>query len=185
VITYLPIATIAPAGRGLVVSGSAPVDGSSVSVDGSRDLSEMASSRSVGTVADCRQVGGNLFVRAFVHTAEAMAKVRAGVLGTIAVVASVAGAELMVERVALVDRPQALGKRAGRVFPLNIEKVRKMGPKRIEFGKTVSADGLPIPAAEQRAAEAPAITMLREHLRQPAAIGDREMLCFLLERAGR
>jgi hypothetical protein len=185
VIVYVPIETVASAGRGLVVSGSASVDGSSVSVDGSRDLSEMASERSVGTVADCRQVSGNLFVRAFVHTAEAMAKVRAGVLSGIAVIASAAGNELIVERCALVDRPEALGKRAGRVFPLDIEKVHKMGPKKIEFGKSVGADGAPLDLRTIRVAEAPAIEMLKSYLRHPSAVGDREALCFLLERAGR
>jgi hypothetical protein len=177
--------TVAPAGRGLVVSGSAPVDGSSVSVDGSRELGEMAGERSVGTVADCRQVSGNLFVRAFVHTAEAMAKVRAGVFSGIAVIASAAGNELIVERCALVDRPDALNKRAGRVFPLDIERVRKMGPKKIEFGKSVGADGAPLDLGTIRAAEAPAIEMLKAHLRRPAAIGDLEMMVFLTERGGR
>jgi hypothetical protein len=157
----------------------------SVSVDGSRELGEMTGSRSVGTVADCRQVSGNLFVRAFVHTAEAMAKVRAGVLSGIAVIASAAGNELMVDRCALVDRPEALGKRAGRVFPLDVERVRKMGPKKIEFGKSVGADGAPLDLRTIQAAEAPAIAMLRAHLARPAAIGDREMLCFLIERGGR
>jgi hypothetical protein len=57
--------------------------------------------------------------------------------------------------------------------------------RRIEFGKSVGADGAPLDLREVRKAEAPAITMLRAHLQHPAAVGDRELLCFLTSRAGR
>jgi hypothetical protein len=57
--------------------------------------------------------------------------------------------------------------------------------RRIEFGKSVGADGAPLDLAAMREAEAPAIEMLKSYLRHPAARGDREMLIFLTERGGR
>ena len=62
--------------------------------------------------------------------------------------------------------------------------MRKLMQK-IAFGKTIGANGVPLDPRDVRKAEAPAITMLKSYLAHPAAIGDREMLCFLVERAGR
>jgi hypothetical protein len=57
--------------------------------------------------------------------------------------------------------------------------------RRYEFGKTVGADGLPLdPRQIGKQSERP-IDMIKSYLRHPAAVGDREAMIFLIERAGK
>jgi hypothetical protein len=57
---------------------------------------------------------------------------------------------------------------------------------KFEFGKTVGADGLPFDPRQIAKQSAGPIEMLKNFFRdRPAAVGDREALRFLNERAGR
>jgi hypothetical protein len=57
--------------------------------------------------------------------------------------------------------------------------------RRYEFGRMAKADGTPLqPADIAKQAEGP-IAMLKNYLRHPAAVGDRETMIFLSERAAR
>jgi hypothetical protein len=58
--------------------------------------------------------------------------------------------------------------------------------RRFEVGKTVKAVGadfVPLDPREVRKAELGPIEMLKHYLARPSAVGDREMLIFLTERA--
>jgi hypothetical protein len=188
-IAYVPIETCVPSSGGLVVSGSAPL-AASVLLTG-RALSEMAGEAPVGEVTDCRIVSGSVYVRARVTAANALAKVQHRVLNTIAVIAAVIGDQLAIERVALVDCPDALGKRSGALLslPLSIGKGVKMpdqlGLRRIEFGKTVDDRRRPIDPNLQRVAEAPALAIIKDALRQVRPANDAAFLSWYRERTGR
>jgi hypothetical protein len=57
--------------------------------------------------------------------------------------------------------------------------------RRYEFGRMAKADGTPLHPADLAKQTKGPIEMLKHYLRHPAAVGDRETMIFMLERAGR
>lgn len=109
---YLPLDTIAPAPGGAVtVTAFLPKLDASETVElASRTVAEMTAMEPVGEVTELRGLGAGLFLRARIAAAMAVEKIKATVYRGVALVIDRAG---RVERVALVDHPDALGKRAG------------------------------------------------------------------------
>jgi|SRR5579884_1755754 hypothetical protein len=126
---YLPLDTVAPAPGGLIVSavlarGDAAVERITL---GERALAEMAAVEPVGEISDLRLLADSVFCRARITAPAAILKVSEGVYRGLALIVAHDGS---VERVALVDRPDAFQKRASRnpaaPMPLNIKGVHSM-----------------------------------------------------------
>jgi len=110
---YLPLNTIAPVPGGLIVSGIlARRDAAVERVElADRAVAEMTAVEPVGSVADLKLLAdGTLFCRARITAPNAILKVSEGVYRGFALVISRDG---LVERIALVDRPDAFQKRTG------------------------------------------------------------------------
>lgn len=130
-IKFLSIDTITPAPSGAVtITAFGPNAGSSETVDlASRAVAEMMATEPVGDVIALHNLRDGLFLRAQISAGSAVTKIRATVYRGIALVIDRAG---RVERVALVDYPDALGKRAenGAAAPLrlNLSGATTMSP---------------------------------------------------------
>jgi hypothetical protein len=138
------------------------------------DLVEMMVGPSAGRVVKCEVGPKGLLVEAEITSAVAALKISERVYHGFGVIASMdSEGNAVIQRVALLDAPDVLGKtaKAPSWSSLRIdERFQKMSLKqierrRIEFGKAAESNGRVIDINKQREAAQPALEMLRQFFR--------------------
>jgi hypothetical protein len=116
---FVPFSAVTPTGSALLVEGSVSVS-EAVSAGTKAAVNEMALLGRVGELLRCRVVNGVLTVAAKVWNRTAIAKVIDRVYAGFTLLCSPADDGLTVEKVSLVDRPDALKKRRGGGQPMDL-----------------------------------------------------------------
>jgi hypothetical protein len=185
---YCPFIQTWPTGSSWMASGIAAdfVAKLSRSTPTTADLVEMMTGPRAGRVTKAEVGPSGLLIEAEVTSAVAALKISERVYHGFGIVATLdTEGNAVIQRVALLDAPDIIGKSA-KAPPWSSlwieERLKKMSlrsslkkietrraaslpEKRIEFGKAADADGRSIDPRTQRAAEVPAIDMLKQFFR--------------------
>jgi hypothetical protein len=169
---FLEFDSLTPLGSGLLAEASGPMTAAMV-LKANTPINEMGFLQpGVGKVRGCSIANGIVKVAVELWDKIAVSKTAARVYHGLCLVGFAHGDEVTIERVALVDHPEALGKRSGvnPALSLRMDWIVKMSlspstEKRIEFGKTAESNGRVIDINKQREAAQPALEMLRQFFR--------------------
>jgi hypothetical protein len=199
---FVPFSEVRGTGSELLVEGSIPV-AEAVSAAAVKAVTEMGLLSGVGELVRCRAIDGVLKVAARVWHKVAMSKVVERVYSGFALVCTpTADDELTVDRVALVDHPDALKKRLGGRHPMDLRVAK--GVKIMSLPSKMDKRGGPAPdrlveimrprdltkgAAAERGriqkSDHDALALIRAAQRQPAATGDEAFIKWWGGRQGR
>jgi hypothetical protein len=189
---FVEFDSVTQTGNGLLCEGSIPTEKMSIAAESDPPLREMAAEEKVGRLRGCSVVDGVLRVAAEIWNRIAVAKAVERVYRGLLLVCVPSGdGEVAIEHAALVDHPDALGKRSGAAPPMALytDGVTKMSLP--NPGRNGGAPQNPYARIEvggiNKGADERAIDLLKYHRRlatptKPTPVDDKAFFAWLHNR---